>query len=242
MLLTLITTSALANYVTNSSLSSTLTNYVTSSTFSSTISGLSSVYQPLFVTDNGLTYSIATLKLGGNLTQDTTISGEFIRKLYLQRLTELKLNADDSSTSTEINLTPTQIKVKTPLYGSKSVGDVLTLKNITTGEVEFETPATGSGGLQYGVASGTNTYAVTISGVVSYADGDTYVVKFTNGNDDDSTININGLGAKLLVKEFNVQLTGGDIVSGQDLIIIYDGTNFQTLGVAPNQLFASVLA
>jgi len=43
-----------------------------------------------------------------------------------------------------------------------------------------------------------------------------------------------------LVKEFNVQITGGDIVSGQDLIIIYDGTNFQTLGVAPNQLFAYV--
>ena len=236
-----ITTSALANYVTNSSLSSTLTNYVTSSTFSSTISGLSSVYQPLFVTDNGLTYSAGTLKLGGALTGNTAISGASgTYSLYLQRFSELKLNADDSNTSTEINLTPTQIKVKTPLYGSKSVGDVLTLKDPTTGEVEFETPATGSGGLQYGVASGTNTYAVTISGVASYVDGDTYVVKFTNGNDDDSTININGLGAKLLVKEFNVQLTGGDIVSGQDLIIIYDGTNFQTLGVAPNQLFAYI--
>jgi len=97
-----------------------------------------------------------------------------------------------------------------------------------------------SGGLKYGTASGTNTYAVTISGVTGYTDGDTYVVKFTNGNDDDSTININGLGVKTLVKEFNVQLTGGDIVSGQELIIIYDGTNFQTLGVAPNQLFAYV--
>lgn len=100
--------------------------------------------------------------------------------------------------------------------------------------------ATGGGGLDYGIASGTNTYTVTIAGVTSYTDGDTYVIKFTNGNDADSTININGLGAQLLVKEFNVQITGGDIVSGQELIIIYDGTNFQTLGVAPNQLFAYV--
>jgi hypothetical protein len=98
----------------------------------------------------------------------------------------------------------------------------------------------GGGGIEYGVASGTNTYSVTISGVTSYTDGDTYVIKFTNGNDDDSSININGLGAKNLVKKVNVRVTGGDIVSGQDLIIIYDGTNFQTIGVAPNQFFAYV--
>jgi hypothetical protein len=98
----------------------------------------------------------------------------------------------------------------------------------------------GGGGIEYGVASGTNTYSVTISGVTSYTDGDTYVIKFTNGNDDDSSININGLGAKDLVKKVNVRVTGGDIVAGQDLIIIYDGTNFQTIGVAPNQFFAYV--
>jgi len=99
--------------------------------------------------------------------------------------------------------------------------------------------ATG-GGLKSGTASGTNTYAVTITGVTSYTDGDTYVIKFTNGNDDDSSININGLGAKNLEKQANIRVTGGDIVSGQELIIIYDGTHFQTLGVAPNQLFAYV--
>jgi hypothetical protein len=96
------------------------------------------------------------------------------------------------------------------------------------------------GGLKSGTASGTNTYTVTIAGVTSYTDGDAYVIKFTNGNDDDSSININGLGAKNLAKQFNVRVTGGDIVSGQELIIIYDGTNFQCLGIAPNQLFAYV--
>jgi hypothetical protein len=113
--------------------------------------------------------------------------------------------------------------------------------NVTGTYPNFTINATGtSGGMPYGVASGTNNYTVTISGVTSYTDGDAYIIKFTNGNDADSDININGLGVKTLVKEFNVQLTGGDIVSGQDLIIIYDGTNFQTLGVAPNQLFAYV--
>lgn len=100
--------------------------------------------------------------------------------------------------------------------------------------------STGGGGLTYAVASGTNTYTATIPGVTAYTAGDVYAINFTNGNDDDSTININGLGAQLLVKEFDVQLTGGDIVSGQELILIYDGTNFQCIGVAPNQLFVFV--
>lgn len=237
-----ITSSALTNYVTNSSLTSTLAGYVTSGVFNSTISGLSSVYQPIFTTQNGLTYGSGFLKLGGQLTQNTTIDGkEGLYSLSLIEMSQLTLQASDLTDSTEINLTTTRMDIKTPLYSSKNIGDVLTLKDPNTGEVEFETPTGGGGGgLKYGIASGTNTYTVTITGVSSYTDGDTYVVKFTNGSDDDSTININSLGAKTLVKEFNVQLTGGDIASGQELIIIYDGTNFQTLGVAPNQLFAYV--
>jgi len=140
----------------------------------------------------------------------------------------------------EISADATTLNIKTPDVRSATatVGQVLTLQNATTGEVEFQTPT--SGGLPYGIASGTNNYTVTIAGVTGYTDGDTYIIKFTNGNDADSDIDINGLGVKTLVKEFNVQITGGDIVSGQELIIIYDGTNFQTLGVAPNQLFAYV--
>jgi hypothetical protein len=119
-------------------------------------------------------------------------------------------------------------------------GQVLYADSTTATGLKWDTAPTGGSGMPYGVASGTNNYTVTISGVASYTAGDAYIISFTNGNDADSTININGLGVKTLVKEFDIQLTGGDIVSGQDLIIIYDGTNFQTLGVAPNQLFAYV--
>ena len=99
---------------------------------------------------------------------------------------------------------------------------------------------TGAGGIEHGVAAGTNTYTVAIPGVVSYTDGDSYVVRFTNGSDADSTININGLGAITLTKQPGIQVTGGDIIAGQEMILIYDGTNFQCIGVAPNQLFAYV--
>ena len=43
-----------------------------------------------------------------------------------------------------------------------------------------------------------------------------------------------------MTKNNNVILTGGDITVGQEFIIIYDGTNFQMLGIAPNQMFAYV--
>ena len=97
-----------------------------------------------------------------------------------------------------------------------------------------------SGGIQHAVASGTNTYTVTIPGVIAYTDGDAYLVRFTNGNDADSTININSLGVKTLTKKANVQVTGGDIVAGQEMLIIYDGTNFQCIQTTANQLFAYV--
>jgi hypothetical protein len=128
--------------------------------------------------------------------------------------------------------------------GGGSSGGVPTTRTITingdTQDLSADRTWTIDGGVSYGVASGTNTYTVTISGVASYTEGDVYAVKFTNGNDDDSTININGLGAKTLVKQLNIQVTGGDIESGQQFILIYDGTNFQMIGVAPNQLFAYV--
>ena len=98
----------------------------------------------------------------------------------------------------------------------------------------------GSGGIQHGVASGTNTYTVTIPGVIAYTDGDAYLVRFTNGSAANSTININSLGVKILTKKANVQVTGGDIVAGQEMLIIYDGTNFQCIQTTANQLFAYV--
>lgn len=92
---------------------------------------------------------------------------------------------------------------------------------------------TGGGtGLQSGTASGTDTYAVTIGTVASYTAGDAYVVKFTNANSGASTININTLGAKGLKKSVSTALASGDILAGQEFIIVYDGTNFQVIGIS----------
>jgi hypothetical protein len=99
-----------------------------------------------------------------------------------------------------------------------------------------------SGGLKSGIATAsvTDVYTTTITGVTSYTTNDAYVIKFNTANSNGATININGLGAVQLTKNNDVILTGGDISIGQEFIIIYDGTNFQMLGISPNQMFAYV--
>ena len=44
-----------------------------------------------------------------------------------------------------IELTGTELRVQTPLYTTKTIGDVLTLSDPTTGETEWQTPATTTG-------------------------------------------------------------------------------------------------
>lgn len=93
-----------------------------------------------------------------------------------------------------------------------------------------------------GTATGTDTYAVTLSGVTSYADGDAYLVRFTNGNTTTCTLNVNSLGAKDLYRNNDGLLIGGDIVSGGEMLCVYNSTlnGFQVIGTAPNTLLAYV--
>lgn len=77
-----------------------------------------------------------------------------------------------------------------------------------------------------------NTYVITPNpAITAYSTGQTFKFKATNSNTGASTLNVNGLGAKALVKDVNVALVAGDILSGQVIEAIYDGTNFQ---IVPN--------
>lgn len=100
-----------------------------------------------------------------------------------------------------------------------------------------------TGGVKHGTASGTDTYTTTITGVAAYADGDAYLIRFTNGNTVASpTLNINSIGAKVLYRNNDGQLLGGDIVAGGEMLCVYNSTLdvFQCIGTAPNTLFAYI--
>lgn len=75
---------------------------------------------------------------------------------------------------------------------------------------------------------GTDAYAVTlVPAPTAYTSG--MIVNFKAGtvNTGAATLNVNGLGAKTIVRNGNVTLSDGDIKSGQVVTVIYDGTNFQ---------------
>ena len=106
----------------------------------------------------------------------------------------------------------------------------------------FTIGSTVTGGVLHGTATGTDTYAVTISGPTSYADGDAYLIRFTNGNTTGCTLDINGLGAVTLYRNNDGPLIGGDIQDGSEMLCIYNSTltAFQVIGTSPNSLIAYV--
>ena len=63
----------------------------------------------------------------------------------------------------------------------------------------------------------------------SYSAGQVVVVKAAATNTGATTININSLGLKNVTKNGATALAAGNIVSGQDYILAYDGTQFECL-------------
>ena len=106
----------------------------------------------------------------------------------------------------------------------------------------FTISSTVTGGIPHGTATGTDTYSVTIPGPTSYADGDAYLIRFTNGNTTGCTLDINGIGPITLYRNNDGALIGGDIVDGAEMLCIYNSTQnvFQTIGTAPNTLLGYV--
>lgn len=81
------------------------------------------------------------------------------------------------------------------------------------------------------VASGTNTYTATyVPTITEYEDGLKVLVRFPNANTSTATLNLNGLGAKAIVKGVSTALVSGDIPTGTTLLLAYDGTNFVIVG------------
>lgn len=76
----------------------------------------------------------------------------------------------------------------------------------------------------------TDAYAITLSpAIAAYATGMTFRFKANTLNTGAATLNVNGLGAITMKKAFNADLATGDILAGQFIEVIYDGTNFQML-------------
>lgn len=82
-------------------------------------------------------------------------------------------------------------------------------------------------------AGGTTTYTLTPSvAIASYATGQEFTILMNATNTGASTINISGLGAKSLTKGGATALSSGDLLINAEYKIIYDGTQFQVIGIS----------
>jgi hypothetical protein len=101
--------------------------------------------------------------------------------------------------------------------------DIWTVDNIGGGDqfgtVQFLTGVSGSD---------TITATVTSSSFIAYAAGQmfNFVAAGTNATSS-VTLNLNGLGAKTVTKKGTLALAAGDILAGQVITVVYDGTKFQ---------------
>lgn len=102
--------------------------------------------------------------------------------------------------------------------------------------------STTGGGIQHATASGTDTYTATISGITSYNDGDSYLIRFTNGNTTGATLNINSLGAVDIYRNNDGVVIGGDIEAGAEMLVVYNSSipAWQCIGTSPNTIIAYV--
>lgn len=90
-----------------------------------------------------------------------------------------------------------------------------------------------------------NAYAITLAPVpTAYTKGTQYRFKAANANTGASTLNVNGLGTKTIVKYAggpNTALVANDIRAGQMIICVYDGTYMQMQSTSGNPAIAQQL-
>lgn len=81
------------------------------------------------------------------------------------------------------------------------------------------------GSMQFATASGTDTYTATLTpAITAYANGQSFRIKFTNGNTGAATLNVNGVGAVDLQKRNGTALASGDIPANSIFEVTYNST------------------
>ena len=81
--------------------------------------------------------------------------------------------------------------------------------------------------------AGTDTITATVSpALTAYASGQMFAFVAANTNTGAVTINISSLGAKAITKNGTTALAAGDINANYLFVIVYDGTQFQVVGVS----------
>lgn len=87
----------------------------------------------------------------------------------------------------------------------------------------------------------TDAYTILMEGITDYNQliGVPVEIKVNTANTDNATLNINSLGSKNICRSVNTALITGDIIAGQIINVVYDGTQFQLRSQGANTSYAS---
>ena len=89
-----------------------------------------------------------------------------------------------------------------------------------------------AGGLDFITVAGTNTLTGTlVPTLLAYATGNLFSFVVATTNTSTVTLNIDGLGAKAVLRNATDVLQAGDLTIGNVVVVIYDGTQFQLISV-----------
>ena len=84
-------------------------------------------------------------------------------------------------------------------------------------------------------AGSTDTYVIAFSpALAAYTTGMIITFKANTINTGAATLNVNGLGAKTIVKRLNTTLANGDILAGMTCMVVYDGATFVLINPVVN--------
>jgi hypothetical protein len=97
---------------------------------------------------------------------------------------------------------------------------IITLSRILSNDI--------NSGKLYGVASGTDTYVLTITGFGRLSIGKMVIATFTNANTGAATLNVSGTGA-VAIRKKGVALSANDMDANGTYVLVYDGTYWQAV-------------
>lgn len=83
-------------------------------------------------------------------------------------------------------------------------------------------------GKLYGVATGTDTYVLTITGFGRLSIGKMVIATITNANTGAATLNVSGTGA-VAIRKKGAALSANDIDATGTYLFVYDGTYWQAV-------------
>lgn len=146
----------------------------------------------------------------------------------------LQLFGESGSVAETYALSPILAVDKTTGLATVQGSPVTALGIATKSYVDASTPSN----VFVGSAAGTNTITTTLAPVPANQAalaGFVIHLRIANTNTGATTFNPNGFGALAIVKDGNIALTGGELLAGAWVDLIYDttNTNYQIVGLSP---------